>query len=149
MRIRVLHRQEKSRRDRSGGFTLVELLVVLVILSLVMGIVAPRVLNYLSDARTRTASLQIDSLSAALDLFYLDMGRYPSQAEGLDVLVEPQAGMSGWSGPYLQQSELPLDPWGQAYQYKMPDSSGKYQIISLGSDGREGGDSDARDIVNR
>lgn len=149
MHLRVLHRHGRSARDRNGGFTLVELLVVLVILSLVMGLVGPRVLGYLSDARTRTASLQIDSLSAALDLFYLDLGRYPSQNEGLDALVVAQAGMTGWSGPYLQRSELPLDPWGRVYQYEAPDASGRYRIISLGSDGREGGDDDAADIANR
>lgn len=149
MQSHVLHRYGRCRRDRSGGFTLVELLVVLVILSLVMGLVGPRVLGYLSDARTRTASLQIDSLSAALDLFYLDFGRYPSQTEGLEVLVVAGAGMNGWNGPYLQRSELPLDPWGRVYQYEAPDANGKYRIISLGSDGREGGDNDAADIVNR
>lgn len=149
MQPHALHRCERRRRDRSGGFTLVELLVVLVILSLVMGLVGPRVLGYLSDAKTRTASLQIDSLAAALDLYYLDLGRYPSQAEGLEVLVVAEAGTTGWNGPYLQRSELPLDPWGRVYQYEAPDANGTYKIISLGSDGREGGDNDAADIVSR
>jgi general secretion pathway protein G len=139
----------ENRRDRDGGFTLVELLVVLVILSLIMGLVGPRVLNYLSDARVRSAKLQIDSLAAALDLFYLDAGRYPSQTEGLAVLIKKPGNVDGWNGPYLQQSSLPLDPWGQAYEYEVPGQSGPYAIVSYGSDGREGGTDDASDIFSR
>jgi general secretion pathway protein G len=142
-------RAPSTKRDRDGGFTLVELLVVLVILSLIMGLVGPRVLNYLSDARVRSAKLQIDSLSAALDLFYLDAGRYPSQTEGLAVLIKKPGNVDGWNGPYLQQSSLPLDPWGQAYEYEVPGRSGPYAIVSYGSDGREGGTDDASDIFSR
>jgi general secretion pathway protein G len=136
-------------RDRDGGFTLVELLVVLVILSLIMGLVGPRVLGYLSDARARSAKLQIDSLGAALDLFYLDAGRYPSQSEGLDVLVKRPPSIQGWNGPYLKQSALPVDPWGNAYVYKVPGENAPFQIVSYGSDGREGGSDDAGDITSR
>ena len=136
-------------RDREGGFTLVELLVVLVILSLIMGLVAPRVLGYLSDARVRSAKLQIDSLSAALDLFYLDAGRYPSQSEGLSVLIKRPPSVENWNGPYLKQATLPQDPWGHPYGYKVPGQNGPYQILSLGSDGREGGSADAGDIYSR
>jgi general secretion pathway protein G len=138
-----------TERDRDGGFTLVELLVVLVILSLIMGLVAPRVLGYLSDARVRSAKLQIDSLSAALDLFYLDAGRYPSQSEGLTVLIKRPPSVDNWNGPYLKQSALPQDPWGHPYQYRVPGQSGPYAIVSLGSDGREGGSNDAGDIFSR
>lgn len=140
---------KKSGRDRAGGFTLVELLVVLVILSLIMGLVGPRVLSYLTDARVRSARLQIDSLSAALDLFYLDTGRYPSEQEGLKSLIARAPSVDNWNGPYLQQSELPLDPWGNAYEYRVPGQAKAYDIVSLGSDGREGGDDDASDIVSR
>ena len=145
------HRRDAvaSKRDRDGGFTLVELLVVLVILSLIMGLVAPRVLGYLSDARVRSAKLQIDSLTAALDLFYLDAGRYPSQSEGLAVLVKRPPSADNWNGPYLKQTALPVDPWGHPYEYRVPGQSGPYMIVSLGSDGREGGSDDAGDIVNR
>jgi general secretion pathway protein G len=147
---RVLFYKDRSKgRDRDGGFTLVELLVVLVILSLIMGLVGPRVLNYLSDARVRSAKLQIDSLAAALDLFYLDAGRYPSQSEGLSVLIKRPPSVDGWNGPYLQQSTLPLDPWGKPYEYRVPGRNAPYQIVSFGSDGREGGTDDAGDIVSR
>ena len=138
-----------AKRDRDGGFTLVELLVVLVILSLIMGLVAPRVLGYLSDARVRSAKLQIDSLSAALDLFYLDAGRYPSQSEGLTVLVRRPASIDNWNGPYLKQSALPQDPWGHNYEYRVPGQNAPYMIVSLGSDGRQGGSDDAGDIASR
>ncbi len=140
---------QPAKRDSDGGFTLVELLVVLVILSLIMGLVAPRVLGYLSDARVRSAKLQIDSLSAALDLFYLDAGRYPSQSEGLTVLIKRPPSVDNWNGPYLKQTALPEDPWGHPYQYRVPGQAGPYAIVSLGSDGREGGAADAGDIFSR
>lgn len=139
----------RTTRDRDAGFTLVELLVVLVILSLIMGLVAPRVLGYLTDARVRSARLQIDSLSAALDLFYLDAGRYPSQSEGLDVLIKRPSSVDNWNGPYLKQTTLPADPWGHPYEYRVPGQGSPYMIVSLGSDGREGGSDDAADIVSR
>jgi general secretion pathway protein G len=149
MNLSTMADDRPSKRDGDGGFTLVELLVVLVILSLIMGLVAPRVLGYLSDARVRSAKLQIDSLSAALDLFYLDAGRYPSQSEGLAVLIKRPASVDNWNGPYLKQTALPDDPWGHPYQYRVPGRSGPYAIVSMGSDGREGGTADASDIYSR
>lgn len=141
--------RQDGTRDREGGFTLAELLVVLVIMSLVMGLVGPRVLGYLTDARARSASLQAQNLAAALDLFFLDIGRYPLQEEGLEVLVRAQPGMAGWNGPYIGKKELPTDPWGNPYRYKAPDAEGRVSVVSLGSDGREGGEADAADIVNQ
>jgi general secretion pathway protein G len=131
----------RAARDRTGeaGFTLVELLVVLVILGLVMGLVGPRVLGYLSSSRERTMRLQIESFASALDLYYLDMGRYPSNAEGLEALVKaPSAGASRWAGPYLKQPKVPEDPWGNPYQYHVPGKSAPYTIVSLGADGKGG-----------
>lgn len=131
-----------SERARGGeaGFTLVELLVVLVILGLVMGLVGPRVLGYLSSSRDRTMRLQIESFSAALDLFYLDMGRYPTNPEGLEALVKAPSGAaaSRWAGPYLKQARVPEDPWGNAYQYRVPGRAAPYSIVSLGPDGKGG-----------
>ena len=136
------------RRDRRGGFTLVELLVVLVILSLVMGLVGPRVLSYLSSSQSRAAKLQIESFASALDLFYLDNGRYPSTSEGLEALVRRPAAATNWSGPYLQQPDVPVDPWGNAYEYRVPGNRAPYTIVSLGSDGQRGGSDDGADISN-
>jgi general secretion pathway protein G len=136
-------------RDRSGGFTLVELLVVLVILSLVMGLVGPRVLGYLSTSRSRAAALQVQSFASALDLFFLDLGRYPSESEGLAALVRAPSGADGWGGPYIQQTDVPADPWGNPYQYSVPGTNGPYLIMSTGADGQAGGTGDDADITNQ
>lgn len=125
-------------RDRDGGFTLVELLVVLVILGLVMGLAGPRVLGYLSSSRERTAKLQIESFSSALDLFFLDNGRYPNMNEGLQALVQRPASAENWSGPYLKQGSVPADPWGRPYEYRVPGRASPYLITSLGPDGQRG-----------
>jgi general secretion pathway protein G len=139
-------RKAVARRRREAGFTLVELLVVMVILSLISGLVAPRVLSYLGDARARASTLQIGALTAALDLFFLDTGRYPSESEGLDALVRNE-GIAGWSGPYIQQPSVPADPWGNAYAYRV-DPAGRFAILSFGADGVEGGsdDTDSRSL---
>lgn len=130
-------------RDRDAGFTLVELLVVLVILGLVMGLAGPRVLGYLSSSRERTAKLQIESFSSALDLFFLDNGRYPNMNEGLQALVQRPASADNWSGPYLKQGAVPADPWGRPYEYRVPGKATPYMITSLGPDGQRGGDGTA------
>ena len=135
----VAQRDARSATPRNattkGGFTLVELLVVLVILGLVMGLVGPRVLGYLSSSRERTAHLQIESFASALDLFYLDYGRYPTNSEGLQALVARPASGEHWAGPYLKQPKVPVDPWGNAYQYHVPGRTTPYAITSLGPDG--------------
>jgi general secretion pathway protein G len=136
----------RSARDGDGGFTLVELLVVLVILGLVMGLVGPRVLNYLTSSRTRAASLQVISFKSSLDLFFLDVGRYPSKTEGLKALVGKPGSADGWNGPYLQQSAVPADPWGNPYQYAVPGAEGPYRISSFGADGTAGGTGNDADI---
>ncbi|MCP4618168.1 MAG: type II secretion system major pseudopilin GspG [Bradyrhizobium sp.] len=135
-------------RDRQGGFTLVEMLVVITIIGLIMALVGPRVLNYLSDSRVKGAKIQIQSFSAALDLFYLDAGRYPTGAEGLEALVRPVTGIAAWNGPYVKGGKIPADPWGNAYVYRVPGERSAYEIRSLGSDGQEGGSGVAADIAS-
>lgn len=141
-------RREPRRRDRDGGFTLVELLVVLVILGLVMGLVGPRVLSYLTSSRERAAALQMSSFKSAIDLFFLDIGRYPTSSEGLAALVQRPASVQGWNGPYLQQQNVPADPWGNPYRYVVPGQSAPYSIVSNGADGQEGGNDANADIAS-
>ena len=137
------------REGRSeSGFTLIELLVVLVILGLLAGLIGPKVMGYLGGSRSKTAHLQIEQLAAALDLYKLDMGGYPTTDQGLDSLVAAPAGVTGWHGPYLAKPILPIDPWNRPYHYASPGQHGDYDIYSLGSDNQEGGEDEAADIVS-
>lgn len=133
-------------RDAHGGFTLVELLVVLVILALIMGLVGPRVLNYLTSSREKAAALQINGFKSSLDLFFLDAGRYPSSSEGLEALVRKPAAVERWNGPYIQQAAIPADPWGNPYIYAAPGQTAPFKITSNGADGRPGGTGSDADI---
>jgi general secretion pathway protein G len=137
-----------SASSASPGFTLVEMLVVLTIIGLIVGLVGPRVLSYLSASRTKAARLQIESFGSALDLFYVDAGRYPTTSESLDALVKRPPGLDLWNGPYVKGGRMPLDPWGNAYHYRSPIEKAPYEIVSFGSDGREGGTGAAADISN-
>lgn len=134
---------------RSGrGFTLLELLVVLVIIGLLAGVVAPNLFKNVSKSEITTARAQIDALGKALDQYRLDNGRYPSSQEGLSVLTARPASALNWNGPYLKKS-VPLDPWRQAYQYKAPGERGlDYDLFSFGPDRSPGGDKENADIGN-
>jgi general secretion pathway protein G len=134
-----------SGREGEQGFTLVEMLVVITIIGLIMGLIGPRVLNYLSESKVKAAKIQMQSFASALDLYNLDTGRYPSSAEGLAALVQPTAG-GAWNGPYLKGAALPNDPWNHPYIYRVPGEHGPYDIMSLGSDGQEGGSGTAADL---
>jgi general secretion pathway protein G len=138
------------RRFPFYGFTLIELLVVLLILGLIAGIAGPQVMNYLGDSKGKAAKLQIEEFGASLDLYKLDVGRYPDGQDGLQGLVKAPTGQGGerWRGPYLKKKGVPVDPWGNAYVYSAPGKNGPYDIVSLGADGREGGEGDNRDIVS-
>lgn len=134
------------RAKGEAGFTLVELLVVLVILVLIASIVGPRVIGYLGSSRSKTASVQIESLVTAVELFRIDVGRYPTSGEGLGVLVKQSGDIPGWSGPYLAKVTLPPDPWGRPYLYEQ--DGGGFRIRSLGGDGKEGGRGEDADLSN-
>jgi general secretion pathway protein G len=141
-------RRQRTRRHRERGFTLVEILVVITIIGLIMGLVGPRVLNHLTESKAKAARIQIESFANALDLFFLDAGRYPSSSEGLVALVQRPGSISGWNGPYLRGGVVPADPWGSSYIYRSPGERGAYDIISFGADGQEGGTGTASDITN-
>ncbi|WP_316398117.1 type II secretion system major pseudopilin GspG [Bradyrhizobium sp. 33ap4] len=137
---------QSQRRSGQEGFTLVEMLVVIAIIGLIMGLIGPRVLNYLSESKVKTARIQLQSFSSALDLFYLDAGRFPSTAEGLAALVRRAPGVAAWNGPYLKGGNVPNDPWNHPYLYRSPGEHGPYDIVSYGSDGQEGGSGTSADI---
>lgn len=139
-----------SRQQRKGkrGFTLLELMVVLVILGALIGLVAPNLLSRSDEAKVSVAKTQIRNIMSALSLYKLDNGNFPSTSQGLEALVSQPSGYpeaKNWkSGGYMPK--LPLDPWGNEFLYVSPGSQGEYDLLSLGSDGREGGDGDAADI---
>jgi general secretion pathway protein G len=123
-------------RESEAGFTLVEMLVVIAIIGLVVGLVGPRVLNYLSESKIKAAKIQIESFSAALDLYYLDNGVYPAGNEGLTALIERPSSARAWNGPYLKTSLVPADPGGHPYVYKVPGDHTPYEIDSYGAGGK-------------
>lgn len=120
---------------------------MLAIIGLIVGMVGPRLFNQLSGARVKTARLQMEQLAAALDIFYLDVGRYPTAAEGLGALVRRPADTAGWNGPYIKGNEAPKDPWSAAYLYRAPGQSAPYELVTFGADRKEGGEGDAADIL--
>ena len=141
-----------SRRDLraaladSRGFTLVELLVVIIILGLLAGLVGPRLFGRVGQSRQATARAQIELLGAALDQYRLDVGSYPASAAGLAALIQ-NPNVVNWNGPYLKKSAVPSDPWGRPYQYKCcPGDHGEYDIWSAGADGAPGGDGENADV---
>jgi general secretion pathway protein G len=140
--------QRPRRGDGQAGFTLIELLVVLVILGLLAAVATPQVLRYLGSSRTDTARIEIRNISTALDLFLVDVGRYPTQQEGLGVLVENPGNVPGWRGPYLRAQSVPLDPWGRPYLYRAPGRRGPYDLFTLGADNAPGGEGENQDVAN-
>ncbi|PDS96769.1 type II secretion system protein GspG [Rhizobium sp. S9] len=135
-----------ARIQATEGFTLVELLVVLAIIGLIAALVAPQVLKYLGSAKVDTTKAQIKNIENALELYYIDVGHYPSTEQGLEALARAPADGSPWNGPYLKKSGAFLDAWGTAYQYKSPAEEKPYQVISLGRDRKVGGDGQDADL---
>ncbi len=132
----------------SRGFTLIELLVVLAILGLLAGLVGPQLIKHLGESKTKTARLQIEELSSALDMYRLDVGKYPSTDEGLAALLEAPGTAKIWNGPYLRKKKMPLDPWNNPFHYVAPGQHGKFDLFTLGADNSEGGEGEDQDVVN-
>ena len=137
---------DPGRRER--GLTLIELLVVLLILSLIAAFAVPRVMKYLGGARSDSAAIQIERLGGILDLYRLDMGRYPGTEDGLRALVEAPMEAERWNGPYLKKENSLIDPWGEPYEYLAPGDHGEYDLFTLGADGRDGGDGEDADVTS-
>lgn len=135
-----------QKRYRDAGFTLIELMIVMAILGLMAYMVAPRLMGVIGKAKPKIAQTDIKNLETALDLFYLDVGRYPSEEEGLKVLLLRPDNLPSWGGPYLKKA--PKDPWGRDYTYKFPGENSPYDLMSLGADGQPGGEGENTDVTN-
>jgi general secretion pathway protein G len=137
--------RQRRRNEWMKGFTLVELLVVLAILGMLAALVGPQVLNQLGGAKSKSAAIQISDLEQALELYKLDVGKFPAREDGLNALVRQPSGATGWNGPYLKKGEVPDDPWGNPYEYRY--SGGMPEIVSYGADGRSGGSGEDADVT--
>ncbi len=141
------HKRRNVVKNRAG-FTLIELMVVMIILGLLAALVVPRMFGKLGKAKTNAAYSQIELFGTALDSFRLDTGRYPTTSEGLEALISQVSGSDDWGGPYLKKNEIPLDPWNQPYHYESPGNHGDYDLYSYGADNAEGGEGENRDIAS-
>lgn len=137
----------QSLRRTGSGFTLLELLVVMVIIGLLAGYVGPKYFSQVGKSQVKAARAQIDALEKALDQYRLDTGRYPGMEQGLAALVARPANEPKWDGPYLKKN-VPADPWGNAFVYKIPGEHGEFDLLSLGKDGQPGGTGEAADVIN-
>jgi general secretion pathway protein G len=133
--------------NQKHGFTLVELLIVMIILGLLAALVGPKMFGKVGASKQKAAKAQISLLETALDTYRLDTGKYPATDQGLQALRVKPGGVENWDGPYLAK-KVPLDPWGHAYEYRYPGEHGDYEIISYGADGKSGGEGEDSDIVN-
>jgi general secretion pathway protein G len=138
----------RAARRRVAGMTLIEILVVLVLIGIVLGIVGGNFIGRGEKAKADAARIEIGQIGQALDLYKLEVGRYPTSQEGLQALIQQPTGSSSWNGPYWKKSTLPKDPWGNEYKYVQPGQSGPYDIISYGADGKEGGEGTNKDIIS-
>ncbi len=141
-------KNNQRQKKAQTGFTLIELLVVLAILTLLAGLVGPRVLNQLGGAKSKSTAVQIADIDKALEIYKLDVGRYPTNEEGLSALMKRPGSANGWAGPYLKGDEVPTDAWGHTFRYANPGPNGGIEILSLGADGAPGGDGENADVRN-
>jgi general secretion pathway protein G len=145
----VRRRSVRAAAGAQAGFTLLEVLVVLVILGLLAAVVAgPQIFKYLGTAKSEAAKVQVSQISQALDLYRLEVGRYPTQEENLVALVEAPPGLTKWNGPYLKKKDAIVDPWGRQFLYKVPGEHGDYDLYTLGADNAQGGNGEDQDITN-
>ncbi len=140
--------QRKKPPGSRDGFTLVELMVVLVILALLASFAVPQVMKYLGRAKTNAAKIHVHRLGSVLDLYRLDMGRYPSQDKGLKALVIAPPNAKKWAGPYVINPDSLIDPWGNPYLYRLPGERGEYDLYTLGADQAQGGEGEDQDVSN-
>ncbi len=137
-----------NKRKSDKGFSLIELIVVLVILGLLAAVVGPRIFDKLAQSKQQIAKIQIKELEGALSLFSFDVGRFPTTSEGLEALIRNPGNLEAWKGPYLNKNELPLDPWRKPYVYRSPGQHGDFDLFSYGPDGVEGGEGENADVVS-
>src|SRR6266571_4306144 len=145
---RRLSRRRSRMRYGSRGMTLIEILVVLTLIGIVMGIIGSKFIGQGEEAKRKAAKIEIEQVGQSLDLFKLEIGRYPTTQEGLQALIAAPAGITNWHGPYLRKESVPKDPWNNDYKYVSPGQHGPFDLISYGADGREGGDGPNRDITS-
>jgi general secretion pathway protein G len=133
---------------RQRGMTLIEILVVLTLIGVVLGLVGSNYLGKSEQAKAKAAKIEVEQVGQALDLFKLEIGRYPTSQEGLQALVTAPAGVDNWAGPYWKKNTVPKDPWGHDFVYQAPGAHGDYDLLSYGADGKEGGDGVNKDITS-
>lgn len=140
--------KERKILRRARGFSLLELVIVLIILGTIMAFLAPRIFGNVERANQQLARAKMEQLSGQLEIMRLEVGRYPNSQEGLRSLLEKPAGMDRWNGPYIKDPQTLKDPWGNDFKYTAPGASKPFDLASLGADGREGGEGENRDLTN-
>lgn len=141
-----LRKVRRIERDNRAGLSLLEIMVVLAIIALVAGLAAPRLMASFGRAKSQAAEIQLTNLKSALQLFYIDTGRYPNESEGLEALLTAPAGVSEWKGPYVDNKTTLADPWKRQFIYRFPGVNGAFDLMTYGRDGKVGGSSEDKDI---
>lgn len=138
--------KKTNRRNHSAGVTLLEMMIVLAVIALIVGLGAPRLMETFGRAKSQAAEVKIATLKGAIQLYYIDTGQYPTAGQGIEALIGPPTGVSGWRGPYVEDATDFQDPWGRTYIYSAPGSNKTFQITTLGRDGQPGGTGEDSDI---